>query len=185
MTKKLILWTALIIAIGSFSAVFAQNVTRILNHTNATAAVASDAPSSSGASQGNSVGDKYLVKGRSLYHHMADRDPFTPLVRGTLTGKQKVKDNYRESRGLARFTVDACALEAIIKTSKGTFAWFQGPDNKAYKVKAGGHFADGLVLSISSKKGKIVIQQELSDPTAIKPFRNLVLKIRNEKGEGQ
>ena len=116
---------------------------------------------------------------------MTDRDPFTPLVRGTATGRDKAKTKYKTDTGLGRYTVDQCSLEAIIKTTDGTFAWFQGPDNKAYKIAVGETFADGLVLSISSEEGTIVIQQELSDPTAIKPFRNLVLKIRNEKGEGQ
>jgi len=185
MTKKLILWTAVVISVGWFGTAVAQGVVGTLHRVNATVATAKSAPSSSGGNQESNVGDKYLTKGSSLYHHMTDRDPFTPLVRGTLTGKQKVKDKYRGNRGLSRFTVDACSLEAIIKTNEGTFAWFQGPDSKAYKVKVGGHFADGVVLNISSKEGKVVIQQELSDPTAIKPFRNLVLKIRNEKGEGQ
>jgi hypothetical protein len=31
----------------------------------------------------------------------------------------------------------------------------------------------------------VTVQQELNDPTAIKPFRNLVLKIRSQEGEGQ
>jgi hypothetical protein len=126
--------------------------------------------------------DDMLLEG-SLYRHQADRDPFTPLVRSGQRGPEvKVKPG---STGLARFTVDACILEVVIKTPQGTVAWFQGPDNKAYKAAVGERFADGVVLDISYGSGEVTVQQELNDPTAIKPFRNLVLRIRNLEGEGQ
>ena len=64
-------------------------------------------------------------------------------------------------------------------------AWFQGPDSKAYKIIAGERFADGIVLDVNYDSGEITIQQELTDTTAVKPFRNLVLKIRKQEGEGQ
>jgi hypothetical protein len=127
--------------------------------------------------------DNLLVEGESLYRHQADRDPFTPLVRSGQRGPEvKVRPG---STGLARFTVEACVLEVVIKTPQGTVAWFQGPDNKAYKAAVGERFADGVVLDISYGSGEVTVQQELNDPTAIKPFRNLVLRIRNLEGEGQ
>ena len=128
--------------------------------------------------------DNLLVEGEALYRHQAERDPFTPLVRGGgLQGPEvKVRPG---STGLARFTVESCTMEAVLKTPAGTVAWFQGPDSKPYKVVAGERFADGVVLEISYDSGEVTIQQELNDPTAIKPFRNLVLRIRSLEGEGQ
>lgn len=128
--------------------------------------------------------DNLLVEGEALYRHQAERDPFTPLVRsGGLQGPEvKVRPG---TTGLARFTVESCTMEAVLRTQSGTVAWFQGPDSKPYKVVVGERFADGVVLEISYDSGEVTIQQELNDPTAIKPFRNLVLRIRSLEGEGQ
>lgn len=128
--------------------------------------------------------DNLLVEGETLYRHQTERDPFTPLVRsGGLQGPEvKVRPG---STGLARFTVESCMIEAVLKTPAGIVAWFQGPDSKPYKVTVGERFADGVVLDISYDSGEVTIQQELNDPTAIKPFRNLVLRIRSLEGEGQ
>ena len=127
--------------------------------------------------------DNMLVEGDVLYRHQGDRDPFTPLVRGT-QGTSDVVSKPGD-KGLARFTVESCALEAIVRSGGGTAAWFQGPDSKPYKAVVGEHFADGVVIDISFENGEVVVQQELNDPTAIKPYRNLPLKIRNVEGEGQ
>ncbi|MEW5764778.1 MAG: hypothetical protein ACOYXN_11865 [Acidobacteriota bacterium] len=128
--------------------------------------------------------DNMLLEGETLYKHRSERDPFTPLVRGAAGAAGDVKVKFG-STGLARFTVESCALEAIIGSSKSVVAWFQGPDGKPYKAVAGERFADGIVLDVSFTNGEVTIQQELNDPTAIKPFRNLVLKIRSQEGEGQ
>ena len=128
--------------------------------------------------------DNMLEEGESLYRHAGERDPFSPLVRGASAEGGLVKVNPGTT-GLARFTVESCSLEAIIKTSQGTVAWFQGPDAKPYKATTGEKFADGVVMSISYEDGEVVVQQELNDPTAIKPYRDLPLKIRSQEGEGQ
>lgn len=127
--------------------------------------------------------DSMLVEGDILYRHQGDRDPFTPLVRGAQGATDVVVKPG--STGLSRFTVESCALEAVVRASNATAAWFQGPDNKPYKAVTGERFADGVVVEISFERGEVVVQQELNDPTAIKPYRNLPLKIRNVEGEGQ
>jgi len=119
---------------------------------------------------------------------VGDRDPFTPLVRLT-GGKQEGGEVIvrKKEYGIGRFTVEACNLEAIIEAADGTtVAWFQGPDNKAYKVKAGDEFADGRVMSISLGDGLVVVRQELvHDVTQVKPFRDLPLSIRSQGGQGR
>ncbi len=186
MRRLLILAGCALLAVGAFSELAAQDVVKTLNKVHATVAPA-QASSPAGAPKTPSeqgIADNYLLGGESLYRHMNDRDPFTPLVRGTGAQGSDVKVKPGQA-GLARFTVEACNLEAIIKAPQGTVAWFQGPDGKPYKATVGEHFADGVVLDISYASGEITIQQELNDPTAIKPFRNLVLKIRSQEGEGQ
>lgn len=140
-------------------------------------------PVSAGAPVAPPGDENMLVEGEVIYRHVGDRDPFTPLVRGSQGATDvKVKPG---SSGLARFTVESCALEAIVRTGGETIAWFQGPDVKPYKAVVGERFADGVIIEISYEAGEVVVQQELNDPTAIKPYRNLPLKIRSEEGEGQ
>ena len=124
-----------------------------------------------------------LVEGDVLYRHQGDRDPFTPLVRGAQGATDVIVKPG--TSGLSRFTVESCQLEAIVRSGGVTVAWFQGPDSKPYKALVGEKFADGVVIDISFEGGEVVVQQELNDPTAIKPYRNLPLKIRNVEGEGQ
>lgn len=127
--------------------------------------------------------DNMLVEGEALYRHQSERDPFTPLIRGTQSGSDVIVKPG--DSGLARFTVESCSLEAIIKAPGGTVAWFQGPDAKPYKAAVGERFADGVVVEVSYENGEVVVQQQLNDPNVVKPYRNLPLKIRNQEGEGQ
>ena len=184
------LFALLALAAGCLVAVSAQNPVKTIQKAQATvsgaqaaAAPAAAAPVSGGTAAAPAE-DNLLMEGESLYRHLADRDPFTPLVRGAGAQGSDVKVRPGAT-GLSRFTVESCVLEAILKTAQGTVAWFQGPDNKPYKAMAGEHFADGVVLDVSFGAGEVTVQQELNDPTAIKPFRNLVLRIRSQEGEGQ
>lgn len=186
-------FSLLALAAGCLIAVSAQNPVKTIQKAQATvsgAQAASGGAEPAPAAQPSGAGatapaeDNLLMEGESLYRHVADRDPFTPLVRGAGAQGSDVKVRPG-STGLSRFTVESCVLEAILKTAQGTEAWFQGPDNKPYKAVAGEHFADGVVLDVSFGAGEVTVQQELSDPTAIKPFRNLVLRIRSQIGEGQ
>jgi hypothetical protein len=126
-----------------------------------------------------------LVEGEILYRHIAERDPFSPLVSTKSQKESGVKTRFRAT-GIGRFTVEACTLSAIVKTAKSEVAYFAGPDGKAYKVALGDEFADGRVTSISYDLGRVVIQQELiNDTTQVKPFRDLVLVVRSQGGESK
>jgi hypothetical protein len=126
-----------------------------------------------------------LVEGEVLYKHLADRDPFSPLVTAK-TGKGGEVKSRPKVTGIGRYSTESCNLAAVVKTSKGEVAWFAGPDGKAYKVTVGEEFADGKVTSISYELGRVVVQQELiNDPTHVKPFRDLVLIVRSQGGESK
>lgn len=180
-------WTGLGgLALLAAAAALAQDPVKTLQRVDAQvgapAVAAAPVPTPSGVVGGPE--DNMLLEGESLYKHRNERDPFTPLVRGAAGAAGEVKVKFGTT-GLARFTVESCALEAILDLGGRTVAWFQGPDGKPYKAVTGEHFADGVVLDVSYATGEVVVQQELNDPTAIKPFRNLVLKIRSQEGEGQ
>jgi hypothetical protein len=129
--------------------------------------------------------ENMILEGESLYHHSGERDPFSPLIRSKAAGGgAPVKVKYG-TKGISRFTVENCILEGIVKMADGEAAWFQGQDMKAYKVKTGDIFADGVVLDVSYERGEVIVQQEIDDPTAIKPFRNVSLRIRSQSQEGE
>lgn len=190
--RRLIYLLGIVVCAGGWlGSVSAQSVVKTLDKVEAKVAPAqtspatvSEAAGAGPAKAGDQPEDNLLLEGESLYRHQTERDPFTPLVRGA--GAQGSDVKVRPGlTGLSRFTVESCILEVILKSPQGTVAWFQGPDGKPYKAVAGEHFADGVVLDISYGDGSVTVQQELNDPTAIKPFRNLVLRIRSQEGEGQ
>jgi len=132
--------------------------------------------------------ENMILEGESLYHHGGERDPFSPLIRSNKGIGASVKIHVG-TKGISQFTVDQCVLEGVIKVDGEEAAWFQGPNLKPYKAKVGDTFADGVIIDVSYGRGEVIVQQELDDPTAIKPFRNVSLKIRNQsqsqEGEAQ
>lgn len=149
------------------------------------AAAAVPAPSTAPPPPEAMTEENMILEGESLYHHSGERDPFSPLIRSkTAGGGAPVKVKFG-TKGVSRFTVENCILEGVVKSQDGEYAWFQGPDLKPYKVKSGDTFADGVVLDISWDRGEVIVQQEIDDPTAIKPFRNVSLKIRSQSQEGE
>ena len=157
----------------------------------ATEAAAAPVTPAAPGTQPKGQDDNYLMEGEVLYRHQTERDPFSPLVRGLgggpvgKSGEVKTRPCPPGHKDLCQYTVEECNLEAVLRTPAGVMAWFQGPDNKAYKIIAGERFADGIVLDVNYDSGEVTIQQELTDSTSVKPFRNLVLKIRKQEGEGQ
>jgi len=133
--------------------------------------------------------ENMVVEGETLYKHIGERDPFSPLIKSGKGGGSAGVIVKRGTAGLSQYTLDQCILEAIVKVGGEEVAWFQGPNMKPYKAKIGEVFADGVILDISYERGEVIIQQELDDPTQIKPFRNVVLKIKNvskiQEGEAQ
>ncbi|MFB3850949.1 MAG: hypothetical protein ACE14Q_03380 [Acidobacteriota bacterium] len=133
--------------------------------------------------------ENMIVEGESYYRHSGERDPFSPLIRSSKGGGASGVIVKRGTKGLSQFTVDQCILEAVVKIGDEEVAWFQGPNLKPFKAKVGDVFADGVIIDISYSRGEVIVQQQLDDPTQIKPFRNVSLKIRSTsqslEGEAQ
>ncbi len=123
--------------------------------------------------------ENMIVEGENFYRHSGERDPFSPLIRSSKGGGASGVIVKRGTKGLSQFTVDQCILEAVVKIGDEEVAWFQGPNLKPFKAKIGDVFADGVIIDISYSRGEVIVQQQLDDPTQIKPFRNVSLKIRS------
>lgn len=94
------------------------------------------------------------------------RDPFKSL----LTGTEKV-DRGPRPEGIPGLMIDEIDLLGIWRTPKGYVAQVRA-SNKSYLLREGDQLFDGDVVSIA--KGEVVFKQQVQDPTALKPFREVV-----------
>lgn len=94
------------------------------------------------------------------------RDPFKSL----LTGTEKV-DRGPRPEGIPGLMIDEIDLLGIWRTPKGFVAQVRA-SNKSYLLREGDQLFDGDVVSVH--KGEIVFKQQVQDPTALKPYREVV-----------
>ena len=100
------------------------------------------------------------------------RDPFRSL----LAGDTKQIATGPRPEGPAGMLIDEILLSGIFRTSQGWVAQVLASDKaKSYLIKEGDQLLDGDVLSIS--RNEVVFKQIVSDPTVIKPFREVVKKL--------
>lgn len=99
------------------------------------------------------------------------RDPFRSLLAGT----RRVPTGPRPE-GIAGMLIDEVILSGIFRTSQGYVAQVQSSNKgKSYLIREGDQLLDGDVVAIA--RGEVVFKQIVSDPTVIKPFREVVKKL--------
>lgn len=99
------------------------------------------------------------------------RDPFRSLIAGT----RRVPTGPRPE-GVAGMLIDEVILSGIFQTSQGFVAQVQSSERgKSYLIREGDQLLDGDVIAIV--RGEVVFKQIVSDPTVIKPFREVVKKL--------
>lgn len=103
------------------------------------------------------------------------RDPFKSLLVGTeLPGEKRVRPP-----GIPGLLIDELNITGIFRTSAGFVVQVQSADKeKSYLLKQGDQLFDGDVVTISSNQ--VVFKQINQDPTALKPFREVVKPLRPE-----
>ncbi len=108
------------------------------------------------------------------------RDPFVPLKMGRKGSPQDRSGRTGECpRGCL---ISEMELKGIVKDASGVFiAIFVGPDKKTHKMKVGDKFYDGEIMSIDIKK--VVIKQEVQDPTEIIKFREVIVYLHPAEGK--
>jgi hypothetical protein len=100
------------------------------------------------------------------------RDPFRSL----LSGDTRQVATGPRPEGPAGMLIDEIVLSGIFHTSQGWVAQVLASNKgKSYLIKEGDQLLDGDVVSISRKE--VVFKQIVSDPTVIKPFREVVKKL--------
>ena len=97
------------------------------------------------------------------------RDPFKSL----LTGPEKAERGPRPE-GIPGLLIDEIQLLGIWRTPRGYVAQIRA-SNKSFLLREGDELFDGDVLAI--QKNEVVFKQQVQDPTALKPFREVVKNL--------
>ncbi len=117
-------------------------------------------------------GEERVFEGEKFtYDPAGRRDPFISLAEGI----QEEERAEERPDGLPGMLIEELRLEGIIQTSSGIIAIVQGRDKLSYILRPGTKLYNGEVASIEPRK--VVFKQQVNDPKALKPFREVVREI--------
>lgn len=113
--------------------------------------------------------DEILAGGGYSYDPAGRRDPFKSLL--VVTDQPTLEGPRPE--GVPGLLIDEVVLSGIFRTVAGYMAQVQAADRqKGYLIRVGDQLYDGDVISIT--RNEVVFKQNVQDPTALKPFREVV-----------
>jgi hypothetical protein len=118
-------------------------------------------------------GEEEVLSGSGFSYDPGNRrDPFKSL----LAGPDRTVIRGPRPEGIPGLMIDEVDLTGIFRTSKGFVAQFTAANQKkSYLLKEGDQLYDGDVVSIN--KNEVVFKQIVQDPTALKPFREVVKSL--------
>ncbi len=131
----------------------------------------------SGADLGNIdeilQGEEEVLSGSGFSYDPGNRrDPFKSL----LAAPDRPEIRGPRPEGVPGLLIDEIDLKGIFHTSKGFVAQVSASNQKkSYLLKEGDQLYDGDVVSIN--KNEVVFKQVVQDPTALKPFREVVKSL--------
>lgn len=131
----------------------------------------------SGADLGNIdeilQGEEEVLSGSGFSYDPGNRrDPFKSL----LAAPDRPEIRGPRPEGVPGLLIDEIDLTGIFHTSKGFVAQVVASNQKkSYLLKEGDQLYDGDVVSIN--KNEVVFKQVVQDPTALKPFREVVKSL--------
>lgn len=100
------------------------------------------------------------------------RDPFKSL----LIVRERVAMRGPRPEGIPGLLIEEIDLTGIIITPNGPFAQVKSTEeDKSYLLREGDQLYDGDVVSIAASE--LTFKQIVDDPTAVKPFREVVKKL--------
>ncbi|HEX9735211.1 MAG TPA: hypothetical protein VGG06_24840 [Thermoanaerobaculia bacterium] len=101
------------------------------------------------------------------------RDPFRSLIET----RDTVSEPHRERpEGKAGLLIDEIVVEGVFELADGPVAQVQSArEETSYLLRPGDQLWDGDVISINLQE--VVFKQVVEDPTALKPFREVVKRL--------
>jgi hypothetical protein len=131
------------------------------------------APSSGSAVDEILEEDEEVLEGAGVtYDPGTRRDPFKSL----LVAPDQLVNRGPRPEGIPGLLVDEVELTGIYRTPRGYVAQVRTSKNeKGYLIKEGDQLYDGEVVNIT--RTEVVFKQIVQDPTALKPFREVVKKL--------
>lgn len=100
------------------------------------------------------------------------RDPFKSL----LIVRERVAMRGPRPEGIPGLLIEEIDLTGILITPDGPFAQVKSTEeDKSYLLREGDQLYDGDVVSIAASE--LTFKQIVDDPTAVKPFREVVKKL--------
>ena len=119
-------------------------------------------------------GDEEVLAGGSSFTYDPGnrRDPFKSL----LIAPDRPEFRGPRPEGVPGLLIDEIDLKGIFRTARGYVAQVSASNQKkSYLLKEGDQLYDGDVMSIG--KNEVVFKQIVQDPTALKPFREIVKSL--------
>jgi hypothetical protein len=118
-------------------------------------------------------GDEEVLSGNSFTYDPGNRrDPFKSL----LIAPDRPEFRGPRPEGVPGLLIDEIDLKGIFRTARGYVAQVSAANQKkSYLLKEGDQLYDGDVVSIG--KSEVVFKQIVQDPTALKPFREVVKSL--------
>ncbi|MFQ5526663.1 MAG: hypothetical protein ACE5GX_10415 [Thermoanaerobaculia bacterium] len=117
--------------------------------------------------------EEMMFLGEGYTYEPGDRrDPFKSL----LIVRERLAIRGPRPDGIPGLLIDEIDLTGIFITAEGPVAQVRSTEeDKSYLLRVGDQLYDGDVVSISA--GELSLKQIVDDPTAIKPFREVVKKL--------
>jgi Tfp pilus assembly protein PilP len=118
-------------------------------------------------------GDEEVLAGNSFTYDPGNRrDPFKSL----LIAADRPEFRGPRPEGIPGLLIDEIDLKGVFRTAKGYVAQVTASNQKkSYLLKEGDQLYDGDVVSIG--KNEVVFKQIVQDPSALKPFREVVKSL--------
>jgi hypothetical protein len=118
-------------------------------------------------------GDEEVLEGAGVtYDPGTRRDPFKSL----LAAPDELEVKGPRPEGIPGLLIDELDLTGFFQTPRGFVAQVQtSKGEKSYLLKEGDQLYDGDVVSVT--RTELVFKQVVNDPTALKPFREVVKKL--------
>ena len=112
-----------------------------------------------------------------VYDPGGRRDPFRSLI----ASRARVRERGPRPEGIPGLLIDEIDVTGVFVLAEGPVAQIRSTDQEqSFLLREGDQLFDGDVVSISTFE--VVFKQIVDDPTAIKPFREVVKQIDIEEG---